>query len=58
MVEIGCYGDCSAEHVARVEVDCERARSRRGLCVVALDAADESLRVLQRQVGVDGQIIA
>lgn len=57
MVEIGAYCQAAAQYIVGRKIDAEIAGARRRLRVGALDAAYECLRVLQRELGVDSEVI-
>ena len=57
MVEVCADGEAAAQDIVSREIDAERAGARCRLRVGAFDAAYERLRVLQRELGVERQVI-
>ncbi len=58
MVEIGSQGDALAHHIVCREVDAKGARAAGGLRGVGVDFADEGGVVGQREVEVEGEVVA
>ena len=58
MVEICPQGELPGEDVLGVEVDGQGASARSRLGVIGLDATDERLRVLKREISLQGQVVA
>ena len=53
MVEVGREGEAARHHIGGGEVDVERFGARCGLGIVAFDAADERLAVVEAEVGIE-----
>ena len=58
MVEVGRESDAAADDVFGRKVDVDSVCAACSLGVIVFDAADESLIVLQRHVGVEVEVVA
>lgn len=58
MIEVGRQREALAQDIRRIEIDVDCVCAARRLGVVALDATDECLIILEREVGIERKIVA